>query len=242
MFLYLIDGLSRYTAVERHEIHPVLRMKTDNIDEISGRQCRQVALIVYHAVIDRYCPYHDRAFGSKLSPERLSVSVTGKIHDSLGSHVDSAHDLFHLYVVVLAVSGNSEVHIYLRSEHAPDAFGIQACMPFVGAYGYFPFGYQFLQLFHRHVFLFRDSFQLRCDDAFSRGIHLSSVVHHYLPSQFSYVDIWKKRTRRGMYASVYRHIRMMCETHLHIPTLALSTSGSWVEAPASSQPVPQAPR
>ena len=81
----------------------------------------------------------------------------------------------------LSVPGLSLIHI---SQHAADTFRVQAGMMFVDTDRYFTFGNQFHHFFHRHVFFFCNSFDLRGYDAFACGIHLCCISCHmvYSPS------------------------------------------------------------
>ena len=118
----LFDGLAGDAAVQCHEIHAVLRVEANYVDEILRCQCRQVSLIVDHAVVDRHGSDHDGTFVGQLLAEGLRISVAGQVHDRLCAHIYGAHHLLHLDVVVLAVSGYAQVNVDLGAQHTSDAF------------------------------------------------------------------------------------------------------------------------
>ena len=86
-------------------------------------------------VIHRHSADHDGAFVGQLLTEGLGIAVAREVHDGLCAHVDGAHDLLHLDVVVLAVAGDAEVDVDLGAEHGADALGVQALVVLVGRDG-----------------------------------------------------------------------------------------------------------
>ena len=180
VFPDLIDRLPRDTAVQRDEIDSVLSVKTDHIDEVLCGESREVALIVYDAVVYRYRTDDGRTLGSQLLSERLCVAVARKIHDRFCAHLYGVHHLLHLQIVILAVSRNPEIHVYLGSQHAADTLRIEAFVSLVGAYRHLALGNQLLQLFSRHIFLLGNSPQFRCEYPFSCSVHLCCIIHSIL--------------------------------------------------------------
>ena len=59
----------------------------------------------------------DGAFVGQLLTEGLGITVAREVQDGLCAHVDGAHDLLHLDVVVLAVAGDAEVDVDFGAEH-----------------------------------------------------------------------------------------------------------------------------
>ena len=178
MFFDLINSFSGNTAVQCDKIHTVLGVHTNHINKIFCRQCGQIPLVMNNTVINRYGTDHGRTFVGQLLTEWLCVSVAGKIHDGLCAHIYGAHDLFHLDIVVLAVSGHAQIHIDLGTKHAADAFRIQTGMVFVCRNGYLTLCYQFHQRLAGHVLFLRNSLDLECCDAFSCRVHLCCVISH----------------------------------------------------------------
>ena len=103
--------------MQGYKVNTVLGVQTNNVDEILCSKCGKVTLIVDNAVVNGNSSDHRRTFGCQLAAERLCVAVGREIHYRLCAHIDSRHNLFHFNVVVLAVTGNAEVDIYLRAEH-----------------------------------------------------------------------------------------------------------------------------
>ena len=78
-------------------------MESHHINKILCGKCSKIPLIMYNRIIYRDSPYHCGTFGSELVSEGLRVSMRAKVHDSLRSHIYSAHDLLHFDIVVSAV-------------------------------------------------------------------------------------------------------------------------------------------
>ena len=127
------------------------------------------------AVIDGNGADHRGTLAGQLLAEGLCIAVAGQVHDRLSSHIDGAHDLFHLDVIILAVSGNAQVDIDLGAEHAADAFRIQRFVQTVGRDRDLAFCNELHQILCRHVLFFRDLADLFRDDAFSCRIHLRRI-------------------------------------------------------------------
>ena len=176
----LLNGLSCNSAVKRHKIHTVFRMKPYHIYKIFCRQCGQISLIMNHAVIDRNGPDHNRAFSGQLLPERLRVAVTGQIHDGLCPQPDGAHHFLHLHIVIFTVSGYAKIHIYFGPQHAPYAFRVQTGVASVGADYRFSLCHQFHKPFNRHLLLCRHCLHLPGSDSFSGCIHLCGITVHLI--------------------------------------------------------------
>ena len=174
----LLNGLAGDAAVQGDKVHAVLSVQTDNVDEVLCGQRRQIALIVDNTVVDRYGADHRRALAGQLAAERLGVAVAGQIHDRLSAHVDRAHNLLHLDVVILAVAGYAEVDVDLGAQHAADTLRIQTGVVLVRADRNLALCDQLHQLVDRHVLLLCDGFNLRCDDTAACGIHLCGIVSH----------------------------------------------------------------
>ena len=104
MLADLLDGLTGDAAVEGDEVHAVLCVQTHHIDEVLCRQGGEVALVVDDRVVHRHSADHDGAFVGQLLTEGLGIAVAREVHDGLCAHVDGAHDLLHLHIIVLAVS------------------------------------------------------------------------------------------------------------------------------------------
>ena len=132
----LVDGLAGDAAVEGDKVHAVLCVEADHIDEVLCGQGGQVALVVDDRVIHRHGADHHRALVGQLLAEGLGVAVAGQVHDGLGAHVDGAHDLLHLDVVILAVAGDAQVDVDLGAQHAADALGVEAGVVLVGGDGH----------------------------------------------------------------------------------------------------------
>ena len=103
MRLDFSDCFPRNSAVDRHKIHPVLRVKPNHIQKILRRKLRQILLAVNHAVIHGHRTNHSRAFPHQLLPKRARAPVTRKVHDRFGTEFHRAHDLLHFHVVICAI-------------------------------------------------------------------------------------------------------------------------------------------
>ena len=176
MLADLIYGLTGDAAVEGDEVHAVLGMEADHIDEVLGTEGGQVPLVVDDAVIDRDGADHHRALGSELLAEGLGVAMAGQVHDGLGPHIHRREHLLHLHVVVLAVPGDSQVDIDLGAEHGADALRVQAFVQAVSRDGHLAGRDEGHQLLHGHVLLSGDSLQLRGHDPPAGGVHLCGII------------------------------------------------------------------
>ena len=126
VLLDLLDRLARDSAVQRHKIHAILGMQAYHINKILCGQCRKIPLIVNYRIIYRHGSDHSRTFRRQFSPERNGVPVRGEIHDRMRSHVNCRHHFFHLHVIILTVSGDSEIYIDLRPQHRADTLRVNA--------------------------------------------------------------------------------------------------------------------
>ena len=77
-----------------------------------------------HRIINRNRSDHNRAFMGQFLTEWLGVAMAGQIHDGFRSQVHGAHYLLHLHVIILAVPGNTQVHIDLGAEHTAHALRV----------------------------------------------------------------------------------------------------------------------
>ena len=184
MLADLLDGLLGDTTVQSHEVDTVLRMQTDDIEEILRGQGIEVTLVVDDAVVDRHRTDHRRTLLTELLTERLCISMAGKIHDGLCTHTNSTHYLLHLEIIILHVSRHTEVYVDLRPKHRADTLRIQTGMVLVCADRDLTLGHQLTKLLLRHMLLLCDDLHLRCDDTLARRIHLCCIILHI----FSFSD------------------------------------------------------
>ena len=182
----LVDGLAGDAAVEGDKVHPVLRVEAHHVDKVLGGEGAQVPLVVDDAVVHRHGADHGRALGHQLSPEGLGVPVGGQVHNGLGPQFDGAHHLLHLNIVVLAVPGDTQVHVDLGAQHAAHPLWVQAGMALVGADGHLALGHQLHELFQGHTLFFGHSLHLGRGNALAGGVHLGGVSFHrlFLPHFF----------------------------------------------------------
>ena len=90
--------------MESNKIHSVLRMKSDHINKIPcGKGCK-ITLIVDNTIVYGNGTDHSGTLTCKLSAEGLGVSVGGEIHNGFSTHINGSHNLFHFYIIVLAVT------------------------------------------------------------------------------------------------------------------------------------------
>ena len=187
MLADLVNGLAGDAAVECDEVHTLLGVQADHVDEVFGGQGVQIPLIVDDAVIDRHSADHHRTLRGELPAEGAGVAVAGQVHDGLRPHVHGGEHLLHLHVVVLAVPGDAQVDIDLGAEHGADALGVQAGMQAVGGDDHLARRHQGQQLLGGHPFLFGHGLQFRRDDAPAGGVHLCGVstIHFKFFPKFS---------------------------------------------------------
>ena len=174
----LLDGLARDPAVERHEIHAVLRVQTDDVDKVLCAQRRKIALIVDDAVIDGDGADHRGAFRGELAAEGLRIAVRREIHDRLRTHIDRSHHLLHFDVIILAVARNAKIDVDLGAQHGADAVGIETGMQLICADRDLPLGDEFADLLFGAVLLGGDRLHFRRNDTALGGVHLRRVVSH----------------------------------------------------------------
>ena len=174
----LLDGLAGDAAVQGDKVHAVLCVQTHHIDEVLCSQLCQIALVVDDRIVHRHGADHHRALVGQLLAEGLGVAVAGQVHDGFRAHIDGAHHLFHLHVVILAVAGNAQVHVDLGAQHGADALGVQAGVVLVGGNGHLALSHQLTDLLRGAVFLFGHDLHFRRDDALAGSVHLCGVVLH----------------------------------------------------------------
>ena len=174
----LVDGLAGDAAVECDEVHAVLGMEADHVDEVPGRQGSQVPLVVDDAVIDGHGTDHGGTLPGQLLPEGLGIAVGGQVHDGLRPHMDSGHDLLHLHIVVLAVPGHPQVHVDLGAQHGAHTVGVQAGVEPVGADGHLTPGHQVPDLLLGTVLLGGHRLHFGGDDPLSGCFHLCGILSH----------------------------------------------------------------
>ena len=174
----LVDGLAGDAAVQGNKVHAVLRVQAHHVDEVLRGQGGKVALIVDDGIVHGHSADHHGALVGQLLAEGLGVAVAGQIHDGFRAHIDGAHHLFHLHVVILAVAGNAQVHVDLGAQHGADALGVQAGVVLVGGNGHLALSHQLTDLLRGAVFLFGHDLHFRRDDALAGSVHLCGVVLH----------------------------------------------------------------
>ena len=180
----LINGLPTDAAMQRHKVHAVLRMQTHHINEILGRQGIQIPLVMNHGIINRHRADHGRALRCQLPPEGDGIAVAGQVHDSIRTHVHRLHDLLHLHIIILHISGNSQIDIDLRPQHGADARRVQTFMILVGTDRNFAFGNQRHQLLHRHLLLLSHPLKLRRHNTLPGSLHLCCIISHSILLKF----------------------------------------------------------
>ena len=105
------------------------------------------------SIIYGHSPDDSRALGCEFSAEGSGIAMGGQIHDRLGAHVDRGHDLFHFFVIISTIAGNSQVDIDFGTQHGTDALRIQTGMLMVGTDDHLSLGDQIADLFAGAVFL-----------------------------------------------------------------------------------------
>ena len=75
MGLYLVYGLSCYSAVQGHKVHSVLCMEPYHVDKILSGQGGKVTLVMDNAVVNRDSAYHGFALAGQFPAERLGVAM-----------------------------------------------------------------------------------------------------------------------------------------------------------------------
>ena len=184
MLADLLDGLLGDTTVQCHEIDTILRMQTDDIQEILRRQGIEVTLVVNDTVVDRNRTDHRRALLTELLTERLCISMAGKIHDGLRTHTNRTHHLLHLEIIILHISRHTKVYIDLRPKHRAHTLRIQTGMVLICADRDLTLCHQLTKLLLRHMLLLCDDLHLRRHDTLPRRIHLCCIILHI----FSFSD------------------------------------------------------
>ena len=178
----LLDGLAGDAAVQGDKVHTVLCMQAHHIDEVLCGQLSQIALVVDDRIVHRHGADHHRALVGQLLAEGLGVAVARQVHNGFGTHVDGAHHLLHLHVVVLAVAGDTKVHVDLGAQHGADTLGVQTLVVLVGRDGYLALGHPLADLLGGAILFFSHDLHLRRDDALAGSIHLSGISLHTLCS------------------------------------------------------------
>ena len=180
----LVDSFSGDSAVKRYEIYAILCVKSYYIDEILGCQCVKVSLIVDNGVINRNRSDHCRTLACQFAAEWNGVSVGGQIHNGMCAHVYSFHNFLHFHIVILAVSGYTEIYIDLGAEHGTYTFRINTFMIFICTDNDFTGCYQWKKFLCCHSLFFGYNFKFRCDDAFTGSFHLCTIISHVKKSPF----------------------------------------------------------
>ena len=180
VLLNLVNGLAGNTTMEGNKIHTILSMKADNINKILGSQGIQISLIVNNTVINRYSTNHYRAFTGKLTTERLSIAVTGQVHNSLCAHIYSRHNLFHFHIIVLAISGHAKVYINLGAQHGANTLWLQTFVVNIGRNSHLATSYQRQQLIYRHMLLGSNLFNFWSHNPLAGCFHLSFILFSHI--------------------------------------------------------------
>ena len=188
MLFDLLNCFSCDSAVKCNEVNTVFCMHTDYIKEILCSQSSKVSLIMNDTVVYRNCTDHSRTFRSQFATERLCISMAGKIHDRFGSKFYCAHYLLHFNIIILAVTGNSEIDIDLCAEHASDTFRVQGLVIFIGTDCDLSFSDKLHQFVSVHMLFFSNCFDFRGENPLTSCIHLGCVVSHVVLPPFVYVN------------------------------------------------------
>ena len=134
-----------------------------------------------HTVVDRHRADHGRALRRQFFPEGLRIPVGRKVHDSLRSHIHRRHDLLHLHIIILAVPGDSQIHIDLCPQHGADSVGVDAFVQPVGTDRHLPPRHKLPDLLLCPVFFFCNRLHLRSNHPPLCGIHLCRILSHNPP-------------------------------------------------------------
>ena len=168
------------TRMNGHEVHTLLGVRLNNLEEILCGDLEQVLFQIPDRVVHRHGADHRRRHVDQLLAEGVGLAVVGQVHDGLRAHVNGHAHLAQLHLVVLAVTRNAEIDIDLYAGAVADRLCGQAFVIDVRRNRNRTLCDSFHDELDRTVFLFGDRFDLRRDDTALCGIHLRCIISHGL--------------------------------------------------------------
>ena len=181
----LLEGLDHapvHARMDGHEVDAVLRMRSNDVEEIVCGDGNERFLQIADGIVHRNRADHGRRTFDKRTAEFLRLAVVGKIHDSFGTQLKRHLDFAPLLRLVHEVPGDAQVHVHFRAQSFAHAFGRKRRMVNVRRNGNTPGGNALAHELDRTTFLLRDRFHLGRDDACACSVHLrhgDSLRWHY---------------------------------------------------------------
>jgi len=117
------DAMPRHAAVDGDEVHAVLAVLLDGLEELIGRHLHDGLTDVYGfhgSLVDRYGPHGDRRCPDDGSPDRPEVATGGEVHDRVRPRGNGDADLLHLQGHVGPVLRGADVRVDLRPQALAD--------------------------------------------------------------------------------------------------------------------------
>ena len=130
-----LDGAPIHARVDGDEVHAVLCMRADHVEEVLHRDGDQRLLQIADGVVHGHGADHGRRLLDERAAERVRLAGVRQVHDGLGAQLQRHVHLLPFLGLVGDVARNAQVHVHLRAQAAAHAFGRQAGMVDVGGDG-----------------------------------------------------------------------------------------------------------
>ena len=176
-----LEGFHR-TAVDAGvnglEIHTLFGMCLQHFQKVRCLDVCQIFFQIANGIIHRHGADHCRRHFDQLFPESMCLSVVGQIHDRFALKLNCQLDLFELCRVIVAISGDAQIHVHFRPQSLADAVGVQALVVDICRNANGTLCHPLPDQFRLQMFFLGNSFHFRCQNALFCGIHLCCICSH----------------------------------------------------------------
>ena len=131
LFAHRLDGRARHTAVKRHEVRAVLRLRLDGFEDVVIRHLDDRAVRAdgaHRRLIERHRADHDGRVRDDLAPRLVDAVARRKVHDRIRAAAHRLVKLLELRRDVGERARRADVRIDLRLE--PKAHAARLEVPF----------------------------------------------------------------------------------------------------------------
>ena len=167
------------TCVDSHEVHALLGVCANDLEEVLRCYLEEVLLKVADSVVHRNSTYHRGRLLNERLAEGIGLAVVAEVHDSLCTELDSHVNFIHFHVIVILIAGDTEVHVYLRSHAHTDTLGRDRLVVDIAGDSHNARSHALAEDFRVHVFLFGNYLHFGRDYALLSGFHLCAVFSHW---------------------------------------------------------------
>ena len=168
-----LHRLARHAAVERHEVHALLGLALDDIEEVLGAEFHDRAFGA--DLVNRHGADHHRASRDQLDANLVEVGAGRKIHHRIGAEADRGVELLDFLFEELMEVGRADIRIDLGAQSLADADRAELMMD-VARDDDLAGRDALADQLGREALVFRDLDHLLSDNAFSGGFDLGHEV------------------------------------------------------------------